>query len=375
MIFDKDKMDEVLNEFLDSIFEEYDIPGVSIGLSIGDSYEFRGAAGYRDFSTRFDPKPSSLDKDDIFHCASVSKLMTTSAIMKILESTDADFNLDSYMTDILPGYSLEDKRYGDVKLWNMLTHTAGIGDCDDYEWYAPDMDIDAIYNYICRNDVAGQSMLWKPQNRPMADENRFRYSNNAFEILGYLASEKSPVLSGCKRSYEELIKYCIFQPLDMNSSSMRTYDRPDWGTDVMAKPHAKNENNDIELLDVYPYNPAHAPSSTLTTNTADLLKWGRAHLGNSRFFKDETYDKMWTGYAIVPNNGEHMGLGWFMRKQEVCGTSYTLYGHEGTDDGFRASFWICPKLDMVLVVLSNLSGSPVKRINKKLFSTVLSAFK
>ena len=59
-----------------------------------------------------------------------------------------------------------------------------------------------------------------------------------------------------------------------------------------------------------------------------------------------------------------------MREQDVAGKSYQLYGHEGTDDGFRASFWMCPALDMVTVVLSNLSGAPVKRINKKLFHVV-----
>ena len=64
-----------------------------------------------------------------------------------------------------------------------------------------------------------------------------------------------------------------------------------------------------------------------------------------------------------------------MREQTVSASDgtqhvYQLLGHEGTDDGFRASFWICPELDLVTVVLSNLSGAPVKKINKKLFNTI-----
>ena len=66
-----------------------------------------------------------------------------------------------------------------------------------------------------------------------------------------------------------------------------------------------------------------------------------------------------------------MGIGWFMREQTVDGKTYKLLGHEGTDDGFRASFWICPELGLVTVVLSNLSGAPVKRINKKLFAAIV----
>ena len=102
----------------------------------------------------------------------------------------------------------------------------------------------------------------------------------------------------------------------------------------------------------------------------ELISEARAPL-----LRPKTYRKIWRPYATVPNNGEQMGLGWFMREQTVTsddGTSctYQLCGHEGTDDGFRASFWICPELDMVTVVLSNLSGAPVKRINKKLFDRI-----
>ena len=70
---------------------------------------------------------------------------------------------------------------------------------------------------------------------------------------------------------------------------------------------------------------------------------------------------------MVPNNGEYIGLGWFIREQ--CG--YRLYGHEGTDDGFRASFWICPDLDAQICVMSNLSEAPVKRINRQIFDMLI----
>ena len=81
----------------------------------------------------------------------------------------------------------------------------------------------------------------------------------------------------------------------------------------------------------------------------------------------DSYQHIHYEYATVPNNGEKMGLGWFMRRQK----GYQLYGHEGTDDGFRASFWICPELDLGIVVLSNLSGAPVKKLNKKLFDRLV----
>ena len=61
-----------------------------------------------------------------------------------------------------------------------------------------------------------------------------------------------------------------------------------------------------------------------------------------------------------------MGLGWFMRQQD----GYTFTGHEGTDDGFRASFWICREAEAAIVVLSNITGAPVKKMNKNLFKEI-----
>ena len=128
----------------------------------------------------------------------------------------------------------------------------------------------------------------------------------------------------------------------------------------------------------YPYTRSHGPSSTLTSTLEDLLIWGDVHIAGFRkannvpanvLLSAEAYTHIGYEYATVPNNGEKMGLGWFMREQE----GFRLYGHEGTDDGFRASFWICPELEIVTVVLSNLSGAPAKKISKELFGALVQA--
>ena len=88
-------------------------------------------------------------------------------------------------------------------------------------------------------------------------------------------------------------------------------------------------------------------------------------------FKEETYEKIWTKHALVPNNGEHMGLGWFMREQD----GYKIIGHEGTDIGFRASHWICPELDAQVTVVCNISGGAVKKISKGIYDILIKTVK
>ncbi len=368
---------EKCNEFMDEVMNLNDLPGLAVGVSIGavscavpsdDLTEFVGVRGYRDYSAR-DP----LKEDSIFHCASVSKLFTSSAVMKLVEA--GILSLDDRLCEILPGLNIADKRFEEIRLWNMLTHTSGLGDVDDYRWYDFETDNGSLRRYVYEaEEVLAQPMLWDPR------ETRFRYSNIAYEILGQIVSECSGL------SYEDFVSRHLLEPAGMSSSTMKTFERagaPNFrDNERMALPHEKKPDRSIGPVEFYPYTRQHAPSSTLTSTAGDLLSWGRAHLKSAGggdaedssagpLLKPETYGTVWREYATVPNNGEKMGIGWFMREQNKGPQVFRLCGHEGTDDGFRASFWMCPELDIVTVVLSNLSGAPVKRINKKLFDAVV----
>ena len=429
-----------LNEFLEETMDLYDLPGLAVGVSVGLDekspdyhFEFTGARGYGAYKAVHGHDSGSefqLQPEDIFHCASVSKLFTSSAVMKLVEA--GVIGLYDRLCNLLPDIKpcIADWRFDEIRLWNMLTHTSGLGDCYDYEWEKAETDDASLARYVySHKDCISQPMLWCPQlnpefygvpetdenGNPLVDEkgaprSLFRYSNVAYEILGQIVAEYSDRMPDAEGplSYEDFVSKYLLEPAAMNSSTMKTFERPGWSSKVslmqnqatglqgqtalisgfspMALPHEKADDRSIKLVEIYPYNRKHAPSSTLTSTTADLLKWGRAHMQsaagrsetaarNELLLHKETYDSIWRDYATVPNNGEKMGLGWFMRKQTVNTShgskEYTLYGHEGTDDGFRASFWMCPELEMVTVVLSNLSNAPVKKINKKLFETII----
>lgn len=340
-----------LDRFLADTMTYNDLPGIAAGVFLGEQEAFfEAAAGYSDLAER---KP--LHEDDIFHCASVSKLFTSGAIMKLAEA--GVLSVDDRLADLLPDLHIADRRSETITLRQMLTHTSGLGDCEDYHWEEHLTGDDALRDYVYSDEVCAQDMIWEPGTG-------FRYSNVAFEILGHIVSVYSgrmPGRNGAGLSYEDFVAEYIMGPASMTSSTMKTFERTE--RDSMVKPYMKNADRSIIPVEHYPYTRQHAPSSTLTSNVHDLLSFGRVHLQKA-LFPSESYDEIWTEYATVPNNGEKMGLGWFMREQH----GYTLYGHEGTDDGFRASFWICPELDIATVVLSNLSNAPVKKINKKLFT-------
>lgn len=412
--------EKICEDFLDEAMELSDLPGLAVGVT-WKGEEYTGVRGMRDVLTK-DPLKSS----DVFHCASVSKLFTSMAIMKLV--AEGKLDLEDRLVDILPEFAATtDRRWNDVRLYQMLSHTAGIGDVTDYHWEEALTSERALSDYVHSEEVMKRPLLWAP------GEGGFRYSNDAYEILGHIVSVKSGL------SYEEYVRQNLMAPAGMADSTMLTFRRlgVEAGgkcpllTDTireqnaepkeaavpwhpMALPHEKAEDRSIVPVRYYPYTRSHGPSSTLTSTLADLLKWCRTHMegfaaaeaagqladrdgqgacnaaeaadgqptdrigqgacdaaeategprtGTAVLPYPDDYRQISHEYATVPNNGEKMGLGWFMRQQGGC----RLYGHEGTDDGFRASLWICPEKELGIVVLSNLSGAPVKKLNKKLF--------
>jgi CubicO group peptidase (beta-lactamase class C family) len=405
---------EKINEHAGKALVNYDLSGLAIGAWAGErcpldcrGLDIEAVAGFADFAERL-----PLGEGAIFHMASVSKLFTATAFLMLAERGLAD--LEAPVTSLLPWLRMRDERLGAVNAFGLLSHTAGMPDVTDYGWDEPQIDGGALKRYLLSEDVAGRGLLWGP------GEGRFQYSNIGYEMLGAAVAE----LSGM--DFESFIEENIFKALDMRDSDFLTWRRteagrraaeagssggmgaggsggvgaavagssggagaggmgaagagsPDYGRaerDRIAEylsieglkkagvcaPHMKDEEKRIVRYSRFPYNRAHAPSSTLTSNLRDLKKWGEALLRGG-LLKPETRKAAAAPRALVPNNGEHMGLGCFIRIQN----GYTLYGHEGTDDGFRASFWVCPELDLQTAVMSNMEKAPVKAINRQVF--------
>lgn len=367
---------EKLNKYIEESLFYNDLAGLAIGVTVGQNsplpdkgLSYMQVAGYKDFI-----KKEPLQMENIFHVASVTKLFVGTSIMLLWEKGMID--LDGRLVEILPWLLIDDKRYESITIRHLLTHTAGLTDVIDYGWDKPELDEGALQRYCQSDEVKKSRLLWEP------DENRFQYSNIGYELLGAVIATISGI------SFEEFVAENILKPLDMTDTTFLTFERTKAIgiegelTDLsyvreslllenlakvnMAMPHTKDEQKHIILEDQYPYNRAHGPSSTVTTNLKDLEKWARAHI-EKRILKKETYDVIWKGYSFVPNNGERIGLSWFIREQN----GYTFYGHEGNDDGFRASFWICPEMDLHIAIEANSSKAPVKRINKKVFDLLV----
>lgn len=370
MAKDRVELNSICENFIKNTMDFYDIPGIAVGVYVSPDadciaddmdvvpYMFTGAGGFRNYETK-----EPVEIDTVFHCTSVSKLFTAMGIMKLVEQ--GNLRLSDRLCDVVPWLSIADERWKDITIGMMLTHTSGLTDVNEYGWSEHRIDDNALKDYAKSEEVAGRKLLWEPA------DNKFRYSSKAYNLLGQVIAEVSGV------TFEEFMQREIFEPLGMDDTTFLMPEETN-----LAMPHSKGRDRVIRLEGTYPYTRQHAPSSTLKSTTADLLKWASAlmkcaPLREECVLHTETVQDMWRPRVEVPDTGEQMGLGWFIRKQKLptgtsdAGTHYTLVGHEGSDDGFRTSLWMCPELGMATVLLCNLTDAPLKKLNKQLFDAIV----
>lgn len=353
MIKDKAVLDSICENFIKNTMEFYDIPGMAVGVYVlsDEPYFFNGVGGFRNYKTKEPVQP-----DTVFHCTSVSKLFTAAGIMKLVD--EGKLSLSDKLCDVVPWIRIADKRWEDITIESMLTHTSGLAGVSDYHWEEHRTDENALKDYVLSSEVSDRRLLWKPA------DNNFRYSCMAYDLLGLVISEVSGI------SFEEFMQREIFDSLEMRET---TFLMPD--ASLLATPHSKGRDRTIRIEPIYPYTRQHASSSTLKSTTADLLKWAATLIRRVALHEDGIKN-IWHPRVEVPDTGEQMGLGWFIRRQSVggeegAGREYILVGHEGSDDGFRTSFWICPELGVATVLLCNLTDAPLKKLSKRLFENVI----
>ena len=91
-------------------------------------------------------------------------MFTAMGIMKLVDQKKIDLN--DRMVDLLPFLKMQDERSKDVRVYQLLSHTAGMHDVpvEDWEWKWGDKVInpDALRNYAFHEEVCRRNMLWEP---------------------------------------------------------------------------------------------------------------------------------------------------------------------------------------------------------------------
>ena len=318
-----------LQPLIEDFMRQEQVPGLAIGVIQGGQLVYAHGFGVKNLAHDHDPvTPRSL-----FHMASITKTFVATSIMQLVEG--GKINLDAPVVQYLPYFRLADDRYPTITVRQMVTHTSGMPDVEDYEWDKPQYDDGALERYV--RSVSNQKLIFAPGTD-------FRYSNMAFEVLGDLISK----VSG--ESFDDYVQQQILTPLKMKDSTLLIKKT---SPGLMTWGHERDLSGHVFPSKVYPYNRMHSPSSNLHSNVEDMARWALANLNHGeldgrRILKEQTYDIMWKP-AHKLSDGRAVGISWFLGEYRGQAT----VSHGGGDTGYATFLMLLPEKKMAVVLMAN----------------------
>jgi len=336
-----------LEPLIEKTMRESRIPGFAIGIVENGKVIYAKGFGVAKLG---DDKP--ITSKSLFHMGSVTKPFVATAIMQLVER--GKINLDARVTKYLPYFRLKDERFAAITVRQLLGHTSGMPDVENdagYHWDKPEYDDGALERYV--RSLSNLSLISAPGEK-------FQYSNIAFEVLGDVIAK----VSG--ESFESYVRRNILKPLGMKHSTLLIREA---NRKLLTTPHVQGESG-VTVSKVFPYNRAHAPSSTLYSNIDDMNRWAmtnlnRGELNGKRILKASSYDLLWKPQAVV-ETVRKAGLGWFLSQRN----GHQLLTHLGADVGFNSLIVLAPDNSISIVAMSNFSPNKNHYVRDIVFAAI-----
>jgi CubicO group peptidase (beta-lactamase class C family) len=151
----------------------------------------------------FEPESGPLRPDSIKDLASITKVITATAVMKLVE--DGVLWLDQPVATLVPEF--QTPVHSGITLWHLLTHTSGVAPEPGY--YAEPYPLNLSDRRREKDWVKGAALLGAPRFAPGQE---WAYSSTGFCVLAEVVSRASG------RHFVRYVEDEIFAPLGMTRS-------------------------------------------------------------------------------------------------------------------------------------------------------------
>lgn len=291
-----------LNKYYTHVWKAYNLNG-SILVARGNNILLEKYNGFSNFENK-----TLISSQTPLHVASVSKIITSLAILKLVEANK--LNLDQKIKTILTKFP-----YPDITIHDLLTHRSGL---PEYTHLVDGTKTWDKRNKITNDDILSLFSTYVPTLQSIRDTH-FSYSNTNFALLALVVEKIT------KMSFPEAINIMIFRPLGMNNSYIlqeKDLKKATLSYYPNGKPY---QFNHLDL--VY-------GDKNLYTTPKDLFRLSQAMFAPN-FLRKDLLDKMYTPYSNEIPNIKNYGLG--MRLM-VFNNGKKLIYHTGWWHGSKAIF-------------------------------------
>jgi len=324
----KDTVKEFIDQYLKENMKKDNVPGTAVVIIKDNKEIFKKGYGYSDLENKVLVDPDKTT----FPVASVSKLFTATAIMKLYE--DGKIALNKNVDNYIKPFSVENSYSDSVTCANLLTHTSGVDEASELDGGTlNEKDVKSQEHYISKH-------LPKVVRKPNTVS---RYSNEGYNLLGYIIEK----VSG--ENYQEYVQKNILDSLGMKDSFIRVKN------ESTAKGYEYNNGKYTSLNLAYQYNLG---SSGVIATSADMGKFMQCHLNKGQFngksmLKPKTEELMQK--KEFANNDKLAGMGYgFIRSDR---NEKLIIKHEGALPGYTASMFLVPDENLGVYISTNTLGA------------------
>lgn len=315
---DVDDIESFMDEFFAEQMDTLHIPGAAVVVVKDDQVLFSRGYGYADLETQTPVDPERT----IMRAGSVSKLVTATAAMQMVENGTMELNKD--INQYLEDFQLAKLTFSPITLHQLLTHTAGFED-NPVGTASPNQEELLPLGEFLQNNVPQQVL---PPGQIHS------YSNFSLALAGHLVEETSGM------SFAQYADQNIFAPLEMSNTSFEQPLPSALASDLATGYFFNGEE----------YEPAGflyvqtAPASALSTTAHDMAKFMLAHLqggsyAGTQVLQADTVSMMqkqqFTHHESLP------GMGYGFKERYINGER--VIGHGGDIGTYSSQMILHPE--------------------------------
>lgn len=316
---------EQIDDFVNQEIKRHKIPGLALALVDGNQIVFMKGYGQADQTGR------SITPQTPFLLASVSKPLTATAVMQLVEAGKVD--LDAPVQQYVPEFRLADAEASrQITVRHLLLHTGGIPvtACDTRS------NAGTLAEYVTELQTV---KLASPVGT------RHIYCSGNYNLLGRVIE----TVSG--QSYAEYIHEHIFIPLEMRQSFTSESEAQQAG---MAQGYQWFFG--LALPTDHPYNQSQVPSGYLISSAEDMGHFLISQLNNGQYKDVPLLSADVIAAMQVPgtergSDGAY-GFGWVI---EPVGGVPAVW-HDGVNTNYHSLVLMLPETRRGAVVLMNSFG-------------------
>ena len=307
-----------IRSWAEDLMEENALPGMQLSVSKKGKLVFSEGFGYADVQNK---KPVTTQTQ--FRIASVSKTMTSAALMKLVAANKLD--LDAPVQHYVP--SFPEKKFT-ITTRQLAGHLSGIRDYYGLSWeelfgnahYATSKEALSIFKHDTLEAKPGSQFIYSP--------------------FGYILA--GAVIEGASgQSYLGYMSTHIWKPLSM----LNTYG--DIADSLMEN---KSKFYHLSGEEAKPYDLSYGyPSGGLISTTEDLVKFGNDLLSGDLLderLKEQLFETQYTTKGAPT----HYGLGWYLG-QDTNG--HKVWYHAGELPSSGSMLMLYPDDAIVVSILAN----------------------